>query len=353
MDAVASEEWIENARMLVESARAIVRADGSLDRIREARFEKPGFDRDIMRQAAELGWFLMWVDEQAGGLGLGMGETCELMRVLGAGLVPEPILSSIMACALLQSETPETVLTGETVVVTAWQDELSSQTWHGGAAGDRLAGTKVHVPGAAGADCLAVVTGQGVALVPRDADGLSLSLDESSDGAFWGTVDFENVEARFRPAESVVRILENARLAHSAYLLGLAERAFDLTLDYLRVREQFGKPIGGFQALQHRATEIKILLELSRAGIFATARRFDAGADAAARAGGAARCKLRAAGLAMHVAREVIQMHGAMGMTDEADIGLFVRKALTEASLFGSRGEQKRILAGLMDQEAA
>jgi len=351
MNTAGSEEWVENARMIVESARAIVPADGSLERIRKARFNGPGYDRTVMAQAGELGLFLMRMTDEADGLGLGMRETCELARALGSGLLPEPVLSTITAGALLQENMPEKAMTGEAVIVCAWQDEIGSLGWQGGEDGEKLSGRKVAVSGAHGADLFAIVTGDGVAVLPRDA--VTLESAETLDGGQLSTVVFDAGEARLIPCPGAQAALEDAGLAHSAYLLGLSERALEITLEYLRMRKQFDKPIGSFQALQHRATEIKISLELSRAAIFATARRFDTGADAVTRAKGAARCKLRAAELAMHVSREAVQMHGAMGITDEADIGLFVRKAMAEANLFGAPRNLRAQLSELLDAEDA
>ena len=346
-------DWIENARMIVESARGIVPPDGDLTRIRRARFEGSGFDRETMRRIGELGWFSMWVAEAEGGLGLGLRETCELMRILGRGLVPEPVLSAMTGCALLQSATPESALSGDEVIVAAWQDRTGALDWNGGAERGRLVGEKVHVTGAEDADYLAVTTADGAALVRTDGPGIEITPTLRLDGTTTATVRFHDVEPEaWRPAD-VTRILEDAMLAHSAYLLGLSERSFELTLDHLRTREQFGRPIGSFQALQHRATELKIQLELSRAGIFATARRYDEGAGAERRRRDASRCKIRATDLCMLVAREAVQMHGAMGITDEADIGLFVRKAMTHANHFGSAGRHRAILAELSDEVAA
>lgn len=324
------EDWMENARMIVDSARAIVPADGDLGRVRAARGK--GIDRAMMTRAGELGLFLMRVPEEAGGLGLGMRETCELMRVLGGGLVPEPIGSTIMAGALLGEAFPEEAATGATVMVAAWQDEAASLGFAGGVANGRLNGAKIAVPG--DADVFAVLTGAGVAIVARDAKGVTVSQAETLDGGRIATLHLNNVAADLIPCPQAEAVVEDASLAHSAFLLGLSERAFAITLDYLKVREQFGRPIGSFQALQHRATEIKIRIELLRAAVMATAARFDTGA--AGRARDADRCKLRAAETAMLVAREAVQMHGAMGITDEADIGLFVRRAMTDANLFGA-----------------
>lgn len=346
MDAAMSEEWVDNARMIVESARAIVPAGGALDRVRKVRFVGPGYDRAMMAEAGELGLFLMRIDEKAGGLGLGMRETCELARVLGRGLLPEPVLPAIMAGALLQENMPEEAMTGSRVITWAWQDATGSLGWQGGTDGRRLNGRKLAVQGAAGADLFAVVTGEGVAVLPREA--VTIEAVESLDGGQLCSIAFDT-PAKLLPNRNAQAVIEDATLAHSAYLLGLSERALEITIDYLRVRKQFDRPIGSFQSLQHRATEMKVSLELSRTAIFATARRFDTDADAITRARGAARVKLRAAELAMHVSREAIQMHGAMGITDEADIGLFVRKAMTEANLFGAPRILRSQLAGLLD----
>ena len=348
-----SETWQDNIQLIRDSARAIVPADRSLDRIRKARFHGAGYSREVMAQATELGWPMMWLTEENGGFGMGMREVCALMEELGAGLVPEPILSAMMAGALLQENLPEPATTGDAVIVTAWQDRSGSLEWHGGAAGSRLAGTKVFVSGAAGADLFAVPTARGVAVIHRDTAGLAIETQETLDGGYMGTLRFDDVAADFVPCGHVEAVIGKATLAHAAYLLGLSDAAFAITLDYLRIREQFGRPIGSFQSLQHRATEMKLQLELTRAAIEATARRIDTGAGAIERQQGVARCHLRAGSLAMLVAREAIQMHGAMGITDEADIGLYVRKAMTEANLFGAPTQQRRRLAEFLTEDAA
>ena len=350
MEGAMSEEWVEHARMIAQSARAIVPADGSLERVRAARFDGPSYDRAVMAEAGELGLFAMRVREEAGGLGLGMCETCELARVLGRGLLPEPVLPAILAGALLQETMPEEAMAGTVVITWAWQDALNSLGWQGGLNGGRLNGRKQAVQGAAGADLFAVVTGAGVTVLPREA--VTIEATENLDGGHLCDIGFDT-EAELHPCPAAQAVIEDAMLAHAAYLLGLSERALEITLDYLRIRKQFDRPIGSFQSLQHRATEMKISLELSRAAIFATARRFDTGADALARARSAARVKLRAAELAMHVSREAIQMHGAMGLTDEADIGLFVRKAMAEANLFGAPRVLRARLVQMLDEEEA
>jgi alkylation response protein AidB-like acyl-CoA dehydrogenase len=232
-------------------------------------------------------------------------------------------------------------------MVTAWQDDAASLRFEGGAADGRLNGVKIAVPD--DADFFAVLTGTGVAIVPRDAPGVTITAADTLDGGRIATLRLEKVAAELIPCPQAATVIQDAVLMHSAYLLGLSDRAFAITLDYLKVREQFGRPIGSFQALQHRATEIKIRIELLRAAVMATATRLDTGADGARDAD---RCKLRAAETAMLVAREAVQMHGAMGITDEADIGLFVRRAMTDANLFGAPIAVRARLAHTLEDAA-
>jgi alkylation response protein AidB-like acyl-CoA dehydrogenase len=251
--------------------------------------------------------------------------------------VPEPLTGAVLACQLAQRFLPDEVRTGEVVIAAAWQGATNSLTPGTLAVSDgRISGRRLHVPGAAGAAVFAVATPEAVALIPRDAPGLTVETARMQDGCLHGTLVLRDVAATLHPVSGIAEALDGATLAHAAYLHGVAERALEITLDYLRLRHQFGRPIGAFQALQHRATEMKIQLELSRAAIDATAARLDAGLAGPARAAAVSRAKARAADLAMLVAREAVQMHGAIGYTDEADIGLFVRKAMTEANLYGA-----------------
>jgi alkylation response protein AidB-like acyl-CoA dehydrogenase len=282
-----------------------------------------------------MGWLSILVPESAGGMGLGLREASALCVVLGQGLVPEPVIPSMFALQLLGDNVPEAALTGEKVLISAWQDAAGTLDPAAGVAlsGGRLSGAKSAVEGAAGADAFVVTLGDGVALVDKDAAGLKLSLNKMQDGCAAGRLEIDGVCAHVLPCPQMSRALHEMQVLHAAYLLGVCERAFEMTLEYLRIRKQFGVAIGSFQALQHRATEIKVQIELARAAINAAARVADTGGalelsalKARARSGLAARL----------IAREAIQLHGAIGITDEADIGLFVRKIMVQAGYFGT-----------------
>ena len=331
------DDWIENARLMVDSAAAIVTADGGLSRVRRQRFDRPGFSRAVFAEMGAMGWLQMGLPEDQGGAGLGMRECAALMGALGRGLVPEPVISALLAQRLIAGRASAEILDGSQVVVAAWQDQTDLLAFEGmDAETARCSGVKRHVAGAAGADVFAILSSRGVALVPANATGLQLELATLQDGGFEGKLSLNHVDVEWLPVEDPDAALDEAILSQAAYLLGLSERGIEMTLDYLKMRKQFGQPIGSFQALQHRATELKIQLELSRASIFATARRIDLGASPQMRAAAVSRVKARAANLALAMAREAVQMHGAIGTTDEADIGLVVSKAISEANRFGS-----------------
>ncbi len=150
-------------------------------------------------------------------------------------------------------------------------------------------------------------------------------------------------------ASEIARALDEAALGTAAYLLGVAERAFEITLDYLKQRRQFGQVLASFQALQHRAADMKIQLTLTRASVEGAALELDAGVAPARRAAVVSRAKARAADTAILVGREAIQMHGAIGYADECDIGLFTRKAMTVANEFGSAMAHRRRFMRLAD----
>jgi alkylation response protein AidB-like acyl-CoA dehydrogenase len=131
-------------------------------------------------------------------------------------------------------------------------------------------------------------------------------------------------------------------LLTGAYLLGGMERAFAMTIDYLKTRSQFGKIIGTFQALQHKAADVKMQIALTRASIEAAAATLDEGATGDLRRATISRAKARAAESAMVVTRQCIQLHGGIGYTDDYDVGLYLRKAMVMANQYGSATLHRR-----------
>jgi alkylation response protein AidB-like acyl-CoA dehydrogenase len=332
----AAEERDESLRMIRDSAAAVAPRGGDLKRIRDLRFGEPGFDRAIWREMTEMGWLGLRLPEEAGGSGLGMAAFCALAEELGGGLVPEPLIPVAMAAKLLPPDHLAAVLSGERIVIPAWQERPNSMEPAGATVlrDGKLTGRKVFVPMAAGANAFLVTVPGGLALVARDAPGLELTCDQTQDGGHFGTLALNGA-----PAEAIAgdpaEALDEAALATAAYLLGVMDRAFAMTLDYLKTRQQFGKLIGSFQALQHRAVDLQIQVALTRASVEAAAVTLDGGAPPALRQAVVSRAKARASEAAMLVTKQCIQLHGGIGYTDAYDVGLFLRKAMVLSSLYG------------------
>ena len=334
----ATQDRAESLRMIRDSAAAVIPADGGLARARALRFTLPGYDPAILAAMGAMGWIGLRLPEEAGGIGLGMAEACALQEELGRALVPEPLIAAALSARLLAAAGDTALLpallAGESLVLTAWQQSADSLDAPGDPAAPRL-----FIPMAAGA--------RAVLLPAREGDGLALHLLEGTtpeilktqDGGHVGTLAPALAGTRRIAAdigETMALALDEAALSTAAYLLGLMERCFAMTLDYLRARQQFGRPLGSFQALQHRAADLKIQLVLARASIEGAAADIDAGAPPETRRALVSRAKARAAEAALRVTREAVQLHGAIGYTDEYDTGLFLRKAMVTANAYGS-----------------
>jgi alkylation response protein AidB-like acyl-CoA dehydrogenase len=332
-----SEDGGESLRMIRDSAAGLAPRTGDLRRIRGLRFTEPGFDREIWRQMCEMGWPGLLVSEDHGGSGLGVREFCALTEELGASLVPEPLIPAAFAAMLLPGDHLAAVLSGERIVLPAWQEKPHSIDPVGDCAlsGGTLNGHKMFVSMAIGAEAFLVTVPGGLALVERDAPGVHVVSTPAQDGGNFATVTFDGAPA-VAVAGDASEALDVAALATSAYLLGAMDRVFGITLEYLKTREQFGRKIGTFQALQHRSADLKIQLELTRAVVNAAARTMDESTDARERRAAVSRAKARASDAASAVTRGCIQLHGGIGYTDAADPGLFLRKMMVLAPMFGS-----------------
>lgn len=331
-------------QMIRDSAGAIAPRGGSLDRIRALRFRQPGFDRESWREIGQLGWIGLRLPEERGGVGLGMVESVALYEELGRGLMPEPLIAGTLAAALLAkagSDRLADVLTGEAIAAVAWaggEDAVAFEV------SDR---ERQFVEAADVAEFLLVpqVSGDAVALRMVESAEVAIEPIGLQDGGFAATVCVEP-RAGILIADDIGatldRALDEAALSTAAYLLGVSERAFEMTVGYLGERRQFGQPLGAFQALQHRCADMLIQLALTRASLEGAAVDLDTGVAPDIRAAAVSRAKARAADAAMLVAREAVQMHGAIGYTDEYDVGLYVRKAMTLANRYGSAAAHRR-----------
>jgi alkylation response protein AidB-like acyl-CoA dehydrogenase len=350
--------------LLRDSAAKFIAAAGAKV-ARGFRDQDPSFAPARLRQAGDLGWLGILVPPAANGLGLGLTELALVLEQAGRGLVCEPIgLAAVSAAALGQGRAPhpmlERAMTGAALVVPALQesadgdDPLAPRTQAVAKDGAlRLTGKKMFVC-ADGADGFLVSAGgsDGPALcyVARNA-GCTLSMTPTVDGRKLATLTLVDAPADLIPpspsSRNAVDALYNlALMAVSCELLGVMEQAQEITLDYLRIRKQFGKLIGSFQALQHQAVNIYIRTEATRSLVFQVAANSDAHCIDPAMA---AAVKAKASEEALIVTKACIQLHGAIGFTDEHDIGLYLKRAILLSSLFGNAAAQRRRYVAIAD----
>jgi len=348
----------EEQVLIQDSAVAFIAEDEDLKRARACRFVQPGFDARVWRQMADLGWTGFLVPEAHGGIGLGFRELHTLLIQLGKGLVPAPFVATAVVAARALIASDNTVVKQEklpALVAGEWQPALAWQEDRGSLAvtaqavrvsDGKLNGVKLFVPDAGGADEFIVsaagAEGTELYLVDREAPGLGIDYQQRIDGGFYATLTFKDVAVGPRlagadKAEAILaQALDEGCLAVSAELLGVMTRALELTVDYLKQRVQFDKPIGSFQALQHKTVDLFIQSEISRSVVLQTAALFDRQPKLHERAVAASQVKARCADAALTITRAAIQLHGGIGYTDEANIGLYLKKAMYLASWLGN-----------------
>lgn len=360
----------QHSVMLRDSVSDFVARATSMARVRRMRAEKSECDSVLWRNMAQLGWLGILVTEQFGGSGLGLAEAAIVAEGLAAALTPEPFNAvAIMAATVLvhsdESALRERLLSqlvsGELRPALAWQEQagevdvgaLDAQAGRF-ESGYKLQGTKRFVAGASGANGFVVsardASGPAIYWLPNDSPGLKLELEPLPDGRQFGTLAMNDVlvarSHRLAAGEAARSALETARdyatIVAGAELLGVMGRALDMTLEYMRTRVQFGKPIGSFQALQHRAVDLYVQQQIASAVLEDGLRRVGEADGAGARAALASRVKARCSEAAMRIVKETIQMHGAIGFTDEYDAGLYLKRAMVLAAWLGNSALHRR-----------
>ena len=350
--------------MLADAAAAFAKPDSK--RIRALRGTADGFDRSVWRQMADQGWLQVLVPEDAGGLGLGLDAAVAIATRLGYANYPEPyVAAAVLPTAVLtRGDNPalaERLLSdlssGACVMTAAWQDDGGALAASATAVAERNGALEGHCRfvRAAAADVFIVAARgpDGLALyaLERDRAGLKVERESAADGSASARLVLRGVKVTSsdRLASPVCApgalgyATDAAVLCTAAELVGIMERVLELTFEYLRTRKQFGKPIGSFQALQHRAVDIWIQKEVSKAALDAAVRRFDAaGATPRDRAMAASSAKSRAADAALTVCKQAVQLHGAIGFTDEYDLSLYFNRALLLCAWLGNAAAHRR-----------
>jgi len=344
MSEATADDRASSIRMIRDSAAAVAPPGGDTKRVRALRFQDPGYDPAVLRQMGEMGWIGLRVPEEQGGAGLGMGEACAIAEEMGRGLAPEPLLPAMLSARVLSAAGDGTllpgVIAGDVYAPLAFQEKPDTL-----AAPGTPDGARVFIPMAKGAArfLLPVREGGRLALRTQAAAGADVTIERTQEGGNVGTLRPAPGAALADDVSAVIdEAIDEAALMTAAQILGLMDAAFALTLGYLKTRQQFGKIIGTFQALQHRAADLKVQIALTRASVEAGAAALDAGATGDARRAAVSRAKARAAESGMLVTRQCIQLHGGIGYTDEYDVGLHLRACMVLSNRFGSAALHRR-----------
>lgn len=325
----------ETVRLICDSLGFLAR-DDRMETVRKIRHSDTGFDMNEWRTVAELGLLGMRVPEDRGGAGLGLVEAIAVVEEFGRHLAPHALANAIVSAPLLPDGILDSVLQGDKIALPAWQeDPVDPLVVHATMRDELITGVKSFIPYARAATDFLVLTTSGFVSVERESPGVSLDSDRLHDGSHFGALRLDGVRGEKREG-SPAALLAELFLCNAAYMLGVAERAFEITRQYIHTREQFGRPIGSFQALQHRAVDMLLEIRLLRAGLSRLAAQIDDGRTTASLAPSVSRIMACAAMTVMSVTRRSVQMHGGMGFTDEADIGLYLRKAMVMANAMGS-----------------
>jgi alkylation response protein AidB-like acyl-CoA dehydrogenase len=357
----------EEQTMLRDAAREWTAEKSPVSALRKVRDSKAalGYDAALWAEMGEMGWVGVVVPEAYGGsefgyLGLGL-----ILEETGKTLTASPLLSTALAGAsalvLGASEAQKAewlpkIATGEVVVSLAIDEgahhapEKTALTAGKSSDGYTLTGAKTFVIEGMAADLFVVAArtagkpgdtaGVVLFLVPANAKGVSRSALHLADSRGHATVRFDNVEV---PADNLLAggwgtvegVLDRVRAGLAAEMLGASVQAFQITLEYLKTRRQFGQLIGSFQSLQHRAAKMFAEIELTRSAVEAALAAIDGNANNIPEMASLAKTR---AGDTLHlVSNEMVQMHGGIGMTDEADAGLYLKRARVAEAAFGGQ----------------
>ena len=349
----------EDQAMLAETASQFMAEEGAIAKqLRHWRDRncKDGFGHALWKEMAELGFTGILVSEEDGGLGMGHVEAGIVLEEIGRNLTPSPFLTSSVLAATALGEASEELrgrylpglVAGDSVFAVAIDEgakhrpeRIACKAEKSGN-GFKLSGKKDFVVQGASSDMIIVAARtsgndadeDGITLfaVPKDAAGMSHDAVRLVDSSMATHTTFDNVELDGGAVigevdggrEVLNKILNAGRVGSAAEGVGVARGAMDMTVDYLKQRKQFGKLIGEFQALQHRAAHLYSEVAIARAAVIKAQQLLDGGSAKADLMVSVAKAKVaKTAGLAV---REGVQMHGGIGMTDEYDIGLYMKR---------------------------
>lgn len=337
-------ELSEDQQLLRTSTRDFFTKDAPIEHSRRIMENDPrGFEAPQWRQLADMGYVGLVAPANAGGQGLGAVELAIVGEETGRVCLPGPLLDAVLAASLLaaaggQDALLADVCAGRKLVTIARLDspfagavEPAARVQNG-----RLTGQKFFVPFAGAADALLVTTPEGIALAAGPFSAVATpTLDQAQR---FGTVTFDQTATIIGPPSLLAAVDRLAAVGAGAMLLGIMSRCLEMTLEYANTRATFNRPIGAFQALQHRLADMLLRVESTRSAVYRAAWCVDAGdADAVL---ACAVAKAYAGDGARLVCGETIQMHGGIGFTWELDAHVFFKRAKTLEQFYGSTEER-------------
>ncbi len=360
----------EEQNMLKDTAKDFCTNNAPIDQLRKLRDgdSADGFDRATWTQMAELGWAGIPFPEEHGGLDFGYKGLGVVTEETGRTLAASPLYATVWLGGTLvniggsdaqKAELLPKVTGGELLLALALEESHRHDPYGIAATatasdgGYSISGSKKFVLDGHVADKLIVAArtsgsagdrdGISLFLVDRDADGVAVTRTRMVDSRNAANIELSDVKVAAdallggegKGADVLDPALDIARIGISAEMLGATEECFERTVQYLKDREQFGVPIGSFQALKHRAANMFCEIELSKSCVLEALTALDEARDPGEVAKLASLTKAKVGETFHTVSREGIQMHGGIGMTDEFDIGFYIKRAAVTEQTFG------------------
>jgi alkylation response protein AidB-like acyl-CoA dehydrogenase len=315
---------------LRDAARELLDDLASPEKLRAALDSETGYDAALWRAMAEQGWLALDVAEADGGLGLGFVELVVLAEEIGRHVAPAPFIGTVLARWALADDP-------------AWGERLAS----GDAVGAVAWGSAV-VPDLPIADVLVVVEDEVSAYdLSGERPERLRALDLTRTVARADSSSFGAPAARGDAARAAA-LLDRGAALYAAELLGTAGRMLEASVDYAKVREQFGRPIGSFQAIKHRCADMLVDVEGIRSAVWYAAWAIDADGDDRSLAASTAKSWASDAG--MRVLNSALQVHGGIGFTWEHDLHLYLKRAQLDSLLFGDAPFHRDRIATLLKE---
>jgi alkylation response protein AidB-like acyl-CoA dehydrogenase len=359
--------FTSDQQLLKNSARAFLDEHCKPALVRALMDDPRGESEAMWKEMAQLGWLGLALPESVGGAGLGMVETAILLEELGRAACPTPYWPTLLAALAIEDAgtveqqnrwLPSMASGGARGSVAFMEGELdwdpASITTRAEtrAAGAALSGVKQFVPWATVADVLVVParTTQDLALYLVDPRGKGVTITPLTGmdlGTRWATVQLEGAEgarlSRSADAGAVYGTLfRRAAVGAAAEMLGASRRCLDMAVGYAKVREQFGQPIGAFQAIRHKCAEMLMEVENAHSATYYAAWALDAGAEDASLAASVAKAYVSDA--SRKVCGDAIQVHGGIGFTWEYDLHIYFKRAKALETMYGDADYHRRLI---------